>query len=113
LHVGRVDDRQLSRGESLGSYVMQHFKSVLVAAWLFSSSETRPRQKSEDNTSVGLKCLRANVDLPQPEGPTRTTSDSSGIVIVLKTRYSLLKIASCVGAPKAVSSGPTGRKRTA
>src|SRR3954447_8657167 len=29
-------------------------------------------------TSVGRKCLRANVDLPEPEVPTRTTSASSG-----------------------------------
>ena len=28
-----------------------------------------PRQKSDDSTSVGLKCFRANVDLPQPDGP--------------------------------------------
>jgi hypothetical protein len=51
-----------------------------VAAWSFSSSETRPRQKSDESTSVGLKCLRAKVDLPQPDGPTSTTSESSGIV---------------------------------
>ena len=37
-----------------------------VAAWSFSSSETRPRQKSEEMTSVALKCSRANVLLPEP-----------------------------------------------
>ena len=52
-----------------------------VAAWSFSSSETRPRQKSDEMTSVGLKWVRANVDLPAPDGPTRTTSASSGIVM--------------------------------
>ena len=53
-------------------------KASLVAAWSFSSSETRPRQKSDDSTSVGLKCLRAKVDLPEPDGPIRTTSDKFG-----------------------------------
>src|SRR4051794_18674851 len=51
-----------------------------VAAWLFSSSLTSPRQKSDEITSVGLKCLRANVDFPQPLGPIRTTRESSGRV---------------------------------
>src|SRR4051794_21179818 len=51
-----------------------------VASWLFSSSLTSPRQKSDDSTSVGLKCRRPNVDLPHPLGPTRTTRQSSGRV---------------------------------
>ena len=49
-----------------------------VADWSFSSSATRPRQKSEEITSVGLKCARANVDLPEPVTPIRTTRLSSG-----------------------------------
>ena len=53
-----------------------------VAPWSFSSSDTRPRQKSDDTTSVALKCRRANDDLPAPLGPTNTTRDSSGIVSV-------------------------------
>ena len=32
-------------------------KASSVAAWSFSSSETRPRQKSDERTSVGLKCV--------------------------------------------------------
>ena len=51
-----------------------------VADWSFSSSATRPRQKSEEMTSVGLKCARANVDLPEPVAPTRTTRLSSGML---------------------------------
>src|ERR1700722_10073568 len=51
-----------------------------VASWLFSSLLTSPRQKSEEITSVGLKCFRANVDLPHPLGPIRTTRQSSGMV---------------------------------
>ena len=52
----------------------------LVAAWLFSSSDTSPRQESDDSISVGLKCFRANVDLPEPDAPIRTTKESSGMV---------------------------------
>ena len=55
-------------------------KASPVADWSFSSSDTSPRKKSDDRISVGLKCVRANVDLPEPVGPTRTTSDSSGSV---------------------------------
>src|SRR5258708_38908132 len=54
-------------------------KASFVAAWLFSSSDTRPRQKSEESTSVGRKCFRAKLDLPDPEGPTSATTASSGI----------------------------------
>src|SRR5580692_4511299 len=56
-------------------------KASFVAACAFSSSDTRPRQKSDESTSVGLKCVRAKLDFPQPEGPIRTTSESSGIVM--------------------------------
>ncbi len=52
----------------------------LVADWSFSSSATRPRQKSEEITSVGLKCARAKVDLPEPVTPTSTTRLSSGML---------------------------------
>src|SRR5436190_6089435 len=55
----------------------------LVASRLFSSSDTRPRQKSEESTSVGLKCFRAKVDLPEPETPMSVRSESSGIVSVM------------------------------
>src|SRR5271168_4103403 len=37
-----------------------------------------PRQKSDDSISVGLKRLRAKVDLPDPDVPIRTTKQSSG-----------------------------------
>jgi hypothetical protein len=52
----------------------------VVADWSFSSLDTKPRQKSDESTSNGAKCFRANVDFPHPEGPTSTTSASSGIV---------------------------------
>src|SRR5687767_12773496 len=38
-----------------------------------------PRQASDDSTSVGRKCLRANVLLPDPLGPIRTTRDRLGM----------------------------------
>src|SRR6185295_18256299 len=46
---------------------------------LVSSSLTRPRQKSDEITSVALKCLRAKELLPEPDAPISTTSESSGI----------------------------------
>ena len=52
-----------------------------VTAWSFSSSQTIPRQASDDSTSVGRKCLRANVLLPEPLGPMRTTSESLGMLM--------------------------------
>jgi hypothetical protein len=55
-------------------------KAGAVAARSFSSSATRPLQKSDDSTSVLLQCFAAKVDLPEPEGPTSTTRASSGIV---------------------------------
>ena len=56
-------------------------KASLVMAWSFSSSETIPRQKSEERTSVGLKCFLAKVLLPEPLGPIKTTRLSLGMVI--------------------------------
>jgi hypothetical protein len=53
-----------------------------VAAWSFSSSATKPRQKSEEITSVGRKCLRAKVDLPAPDGPISATSERFGSLMV-------------------------------
>ena len=48
------------------------------APWSFGSSATRPRQKSEEITSVGRKCCAANVLLPEPEAPISTTRHGSG-----------------------------------
>src|SRR5438046_8122091 len=42
-----------------------------------------PRQASDDSTSVGRKCLRANVVLPDPLGPIRTTRDRFGMEIFI------------------------------
>ena len=69
-------------------------KASLVAVWSFSSSETSPRQKSDEMTSVGRKCLRANVDLPEPDAPISTTSESFG-----NRDLHRVNTAICVGAP--------------
>ena len=54
-----------------------------VAPCSFSSSATRPRQKSDERISVGMKCFRANDDFPDPDGPTRTTRDRFGMEIFM------------------------------
>ena len=59
-------------------------KASCVAAWLFSSSETRARQASDDSVSVGRKWVRAKVLLPEPDAPISTTRDRSGIVILTR-----------------------------
>ena len=64
-------------------------KASFVAAWSFSSSLTMPRQESDDRTSVGRKCLRANVHLPDPLGPIRTTRDSLGMVMFMLCLFRL------------------------
>jgi hypothetical protein len=58
-------------------------KASLVAAWSFSSSDTRPRQTSLEITSVPRKCRRAKVDLPEPLAPTSTTRLSAGTPMVV------------------------------
>jgi hypothetical protein len=50
----------------------------LDAVCSFSSSLTSARQRSDERTSVARKFFAANVDLPDPDAPTRTTSDPSG-----------------------------------
>ena len=67
-------------------------KASFVTAWLFSSSLTMPRQASDDSTSVGKKCLRANVLLPDPLGPIRTTRDRLGMEIFMFAADSHCKI---------------------
>ncbi len=62
-----------------------------VTSRSFSSSETRPRHQSDDRTSVGLKCFRAKVDLPEPDGPTSTTSASSGIFRLATAKHPHLR----------------------
>ena len=55
LDVGRVDDGQQAARQSLGAEVVEDVDGSMVADWSFSSSLTRPRQKSELRTSVARK----------------------------------------------------------
>jgi hypothetical protein len=73
----------LARARRLPATKCSAAKASSVDDWSFSSSETSARKPSDDITSVGMKCLRANVDLPHPDGPIRTTRESSGIVSVI------------------------------
>jgi hypothetical protein len=52
-HIRRIHHREAPARQALGQHVVKRVESVPVAAWSFSSSLTRPRKKSDDNTSVG------------------------------------------------------------
>jgi hypothetical protein len=82
LDISRVDDGQATTSEPL-TISCSRSKASPVADWSFSLSDTSARQKSEETTSVGRKCFRPNDDLPEPEGPTSRTSDSSGMLIFM------------------------------
>ena len=76
-----------------------------VADWSFSSFATRPRQESDDTTSVGRKCLRPKVDLPLPLVPTSRTRERRGISRVKRSTYPLGRFDQDAGRP-VVSLGP-------
>src|SRR5260221_12506541 len=59
-------------------------KASFVTAWLFSSSLTNARQASDDRISVGRKCLRAKVLLPDPLESIKATRLSLGMAIVMR-----------------------------
>ena len=86
----------------------------LVAAWSFSSSETSPRQKSDESTSVGRKCVRANVDFPEPDAPTRThEGERRGPWTRCGLAHAFSNTAICVGEPTSGSSGADGQEADA
>ena len=62
-------------GSGKSTFGRAHFRPTEVI-----SSATRPRQKSDEITSVGRKCARPKVDLPEPLTPISTTRLSSGTV---------------------------------
>ena len=55
--------------------------AALVAAWSASSPETIARKRSDERISSAAKWRAANVDLPAPAAPTRTTRLGSSISI--------------------------------
>ena len=63
--------------------VLTRLNASGVALWSFSSSATSPRQTSDETISVGLKCRRAKVDLPEPDAPISITRENSGTVILI------------------------------
>ena len=50
-------------------------KAAGLTAWFVASPEMASRNASDDRISSGWKWRAANVDLPDPAAPTRTTSD--------------------------------------
>ena len=64
---------------------------------------------SEETISVGLKCWRAKVVLPEPVAPTRTTSEVGYVELHRHRRNTPI----WVGAPSSGSTGPTGASSTA
>jgi hypothetical protein len=58
LHVRSVDDNQLACRQPFRRYKIENIERIVR----------------------GRKCFRAKLDLPDPEGPTRATTASSGIV---------------------------------
>ena len=75
LHVGGVDDRQAAGGQTLGGDEVQRLEGVAGRRLVVLVVARPGPEVSEDSTSVGLKCVRAKVDLPEPDAPIRTTSD--------------------------------------
>src|SRR5688500_1610504 len=53
-------------------------KASVPARWSCSPSPTRARMASDDTIWAGSKCSDAHADLPEPEGPTRTTRHGAG-----------------------------------
>ena len=91
LDVRGIHDRQSPSASRLAAMKCSTSKASFVTVWSFSSSQTSPRQASDDSTSVGRKCFRAKVLLPEPDGPMRTTSDNLGTAISM-TRASLAAV---------------------
>ena len=79
---------RLPRASRFRAMKCRSSKASLVTVWSFSSSQTIPRQASDERISVGRKCLRANVLLPEPLGPMRTTKERLGMVMGIGGPYS-------------------------
>jgi len=78
LDVRGVDDRQPPQGEPLGGDEVQDLEGVVrrrLIVLLVADYRTAGVRRQN---LVGRKCRRANVLLPDPLGPIRTTSDSFG-----------------------------------
>ena len=78
LHIGGVDDGEMPVAQPQREGRVERRDAGRVAAWFAGSPETSSRNASEERTSDGAKCRAANVDLPLPAAPTRTTRQGSG-----------------------------------
>ena len=97
LHVGRVDHGQPAAGQPLARRCSG---APRTRRWWrrrsFSSSDTRPRQKSEESDLGRLEVPAREGDLPEPDAPISTTRRELGN----RRRFSHgVNTAICVGAP--------------
>ena len=84
LDVGGVDHREPPQGQPLPGDEPEHLERLVRDRLVVLVVRTMPRQASDERISVGLKCLRAKVLLPEPLGPIRTTRLSLGIDIFMR-----------------------------
>ena len=79
LDVGGVDHREPPQGQPLGGDEVEHLEGVVRDRLVVLVVADHPPAGVRGEDSVGRKCLRANVLLPDPLGPIRTTRLSLGI----------------------------------
>ena len=84
LYAGGVNDGKAAGAQTCIRNEVEHCKSVgrcgLVGGVIgIPSLDMRPKT----TTSVGLKCLEAKEDFPDPVGPISATRHSSGMAIFI------------------------------
>ena len=80
LHVGGVDDGQPPARQPLAGDEVQHLERVVGRGLVVLVVGDQAAAEVGREHLGRRKCLRANVDLPEPEAPTGRRGDSSGIV---------------------------------
>lgn len=78
LHIGGINHGEQAAPQPGPGNVEQHVEGVPGGGLIVFVIGDQPRQKSDDSTCVGAKWCAAKVDLPLPDTPTSTTSDSAG-----------------------------------
>ena len=107
LYAGGVDNGEFVIGEAFGGHVVEGFKCLFCDGLVgfVVADESAEVVRGEDFGWFEVGVL-ANVDLPEPDAPMRTTREISGIVMFMV--YFLLNMAICVGGPASGSTGPMG-----